>query len=46
MEGNLLFDGSELGGEGRYYYIDGRMAENTYRNYTEFLNNWKLLTTI
>lgn len=46
MEGNWLVDASELGAEGRWYYIDGRMAEDSFRNYSEFLNSWKILTII
>jgi hypothetical protein len=44
MPDNRLYETSDLGVEGQWYYLSksprGRLADNTVRDYTEFLNNW------
>lgn len=37
---NLVFDTTNLGAEGEWWFIAGRMAKNSMRDYTIFLNNW------
>ena len=40
---NLVFDSSGLGAEGEYWFIGGRMAINTYSDFTSFLDGWNQL---
>jgi len=40
-EGNV-FDTTNFGAEGEWYFIAGRMAKNTILDYSEFLNKWEL----
>lgn len=42
---NDLFETTFLGAEGEWYFIAGRMAENTVLDYTKFLNGWGQLIT-
>lgn len=35
-----VFEATYFGAEGEWYFIGGRMAKNTYLDYTTFLNNW------
>lgn len=41
---NCLYETTNIGIEGEWYYLskglNGRMADNTDSDYTEFLNNW------
>ncbi len=46
MEERTLYDTTGLGAEGFWWYIDGRMASDSYMNYTFYLNFWEILTTI
>ena len=43
LPNNLLFETTKLGAEGEWWLIGGRMAENTERDYTKFLNGWEHL---
>lgn len=43
LPNNLLFETTRLGAEGEWWLIGGRMAENTERDYTKFLNGWNQL---
>jgi hypothetical protein len=44
---NLLFETTNFGAEGEWWFIGGRMAKNTVWDYTEFLNCWdRLFNTI
>ena len=40
---NMVFDTTNLGAEGEWYFIGGRMAENTHLDYSQFLNEWIIL---
>lgn len=40
---NYIFETTHFGGEGEWYFIAGRMAENTNFDYTEFRNDWNRL---
>jgi hypothetical protein len=41
MEDNYVFETmAGISGEGEWWFINGRMAEQTDWDYTEFLNNW------
>ena len=40
LPNNQVFDASNLGAEGEYWFIGGKMAENTIMDYTKYLNNW------
>lgn len=37
---NMLFETSNFGAEGEWWFIAGRMAKNTSWDYTMFLNDW------
>ena len=47
---HCLYDCTDLGTEGEWFYMskgtNGRMADNTEMNYTEFLNNWNVLIAL
>lgn len=38
-----LFDTTNFGAEGEWYFIGGKLAQNTNWDYTSFLNGWDLL---
>lgn len=38
-----IFDATNLGTEGEYWFIGGKMAEDTIMDYTNYLNNWVLI---
>ena len=40
---NLVFDTTNFGAEGEWWFVGGRMAENTNWDYTPFLNGWDQL---
>lgn len=40
---NYLFETTHFGAEGEWYFIAGRLAENTVWDYTEFRNDWDQL---
>ena len=47
MPGNQLYETTNLGVEGEWYYLSmglHRMADQTERDYSEFLNRWDILT--
>jgi hypothetical protein len=46
MEERTLYDTTGLGAEGRWWFIEGRMADNdnSFRSYTELLNSWEILS--
>jgi hypothetical protein len=35
-----VFDTTNFGAEGEWWFVGGRMAKNTHLDYTEFLNRW------
>ena len=43
MPNNHLFDTTNIGTEGEWFFIGGGMAEGTEMDYSQFLNNWDLL---
>ena len=43
MPNNYLFDTTNIGTEGEWFFIGGGMAEGTEMDYSQFLNNWDLL---
>ena len=43
---NLLFETTNFGAEGEWWFVGGRMAENTIWDYTIFLNCWENLKDI
>lgn len=43
LPNKMVFDTTNLSTEGEWYFIGGRMAENTYWDYTHFLNRWEQL---
>ena len=40
---DMVFDVTRFGAEGEYWFISGRMADNTIMDYTQYLNNWFLI---
>ncbi len=50
MPDDCLYDCTNISFEGEWFFMskggNGRMADNTDRNYTSFLNNWRLLVDI
>jgi hypothetical protein len=47
MPGNQLYETTNIGVEGEWYYLSmglHRMADQTERDYSEFLNRWDILT--
>ncbi len=40
MNDNTVFQTKDFSGEGEWWLINGRMAEDTDLDYSEFLNNW------
>lgn len=42
LEG-YVFDTTNFGAEGEWWFVGGRMARNTHLDYTSFLNNWNCL---
>ena len=40
MEDNCVFETIDVSVEGEWWFINGRMAEQTDWDYTKFLNNW------
>jgi hypothetical protein len=43
MPDGYVFEATYFGGEGEWYFIGGRMAENTVWDYTKFRNHWNRL---
>ena len=43
MPDGYVFETTNFGAEGEYWFIGGRMADGTQWDYSEFLNNWNQL---
>jgi hypothetical protein len=41
---NYLFETTYFGGEGEWWFLAGRMAKNTFWDYSKFLNHWEDVT--
>jgi hypothetical protein len=46
MEDNYVFETNGISAEGEWWFINGRMAEQTEWDYSKFLNNWEILSWI
>ena len=48
LQDGFVYDATNISAEGEWYFlsqgVNGRMGDNTERDYSKFLNNWRLLT--